>query len=106
MSTSTSRIETDTMGEIAVPESAYYGAQSARSLQNFAIGTETFTREFIASFGILKKACAEANHACGVLSNDKKEQEIEDIGACLIPSVPFFVILNFVDQWRQYKSLY
>ena len=35
------RIEKDTMGEIEVPENAYYGAQSARSLINFNIGNET-----------------------------------------------------------------
>ena len=61
MSSTQTRIEQDTMGTIEVPKDAYYGAQAARSLKNFAIGTETFTREFIASFGILKKACALAN---------------------------------------------
>ena len=65
------RIEKDTMGEINVPKSAYYGAQSARSLKNFDIGSETFSRTFIEAFGILKKSCAEANFECGVLSKEK-----------------------------------
>ncbi len=65
------RIEKDTMGEINVPANKYYGAQSARSLKNFAIGSETFTRSFIEAFGILKKACAIANNDCGVLENEK-----------------------------------
>ncbi len=65
------RIEKDTMGNIEVPADKYYGAQSARSLKNFAIGSETFTRPFIEAFGILKKACAIANFECEVLSEDK-----------------------------------
>ena len=36
------RTESDTMGSIDVPTDAYYGAQSARSLKNFDIGTERF----------------------------------------------------------------
>ena len=62
------RIEKDTMGEIQVNEGAYYGAQSARSLINFDIGEEKFTRTFIESFGILKKACAKANFSSKLLT--------------------------------------
>jgi len=69
----TYRIEKDTMGDINVPSDMYYGAQSARSLINFNIGTETFPREFIKAFGILKKACALANESCGSLSKEKTE---------------------------------
>lgn len=65
------RKEKDTMGEINVPADKYYGAQSARSLLNFNIGSETFPREFIKAFGILKKACALANEKCGVLPAEK-----------------------------------
>lgn len=65
------RIETDTMGKIEVPNDKYYGAQSARSLQNFNIGRETFPREFIEAFGIMKKCCALANKDAGVLSEEK-----------------------------------
>lgn len=65
------RIEKDTMGEIEVPADKYYGAQSARSLMNFAIGEETFPREFIKAFGILKKAAALTNKDAGVLSAEK-----------------------------------
>ena len=65
------RTEKDSMGEINVPSDTYYGAQSARSLQNFDIGTDTSPREFIRAFGILKKACATANTQCNVLSKDK-----------------------------------
>jgi fumarate hydratase, class II len=64
------RIEKDTMGEINVPADKYYGAQSARSLMNFDIGEETFPREFIKGFGIMKKACALANLKVGALKED------------------------------------
>lgn len=65
------RKETDTMGDISVPAAAYYGAQSARSLINFDIGSETFSRTFIEAFGILKKACALANGDAGLLTPEK-----------------------------------
>ncbi len=65
------RIEKDTMGDMTVPSDAYYGAQSARSLMNFNIGTETFPREFIKAFGILKKAAAITNQKAGVLDQTK-----------------------------------
>ncbi|WP_042937168.1 fumarate hydratase, partial [Pseudomonas gingeri] len=35
-----SRIETDSLGQVNVPEDAYWGAQTQRSLINFAIGDE------------------------------------------------------------------
>jgi len=43
----TFRTEQDTMGEVKVPESAYYGAQTARSLKNFNIGEEKIPTEVI-----------------------------------------------------------
>jgi fumarate hydratase, class II len=67
------RIEKDTMGEMKVPQNAYYGAQAARSLMNFEIGIEIFPRELIKAFGILKKACALTNCDMGVLSKEKKD---------------------------------
>lgn len=65
------RIEKDSMGEIAVPAHLYGGAQTERSLHNFAIGRETMPPELIRAFGILKKAAALANHAIGKLPKDK-----------------------------------
>ena len=67
----TFRIEQDTMGEVRVPEGAYYGAQTARSLKNFEIGTEKIPNEVIRSFGILKKVAAQVNCELGLLSEDK-----------------------------------
>ncbi|MCP4256175.1 MAG: class II fumarate hydratase [Planctomycetes bacterium] len=67
----TFRIEQDTMGEVKVPEAAYYGAQTARSLKNFKIGTEKIPNEVVRSFGILKKVAALVNCELGLLSEDK-----------------------------------
>ena len=41
------RIEHDTMGEVRVPADHFWGAQTQRSLENFAIGTETIPAEVI-----------------------------------------------------------
>ena len=49
----TYRFETDSMGEIQVPEDRYYCAQTARSLIYFKIGGERTPREMIWAFGIL-----------------------------------------------------
>ena len=65
------RIETDSMGQIEVPEDKYYGAQTARSLVHFKIGGDRFPREIIRALGILKKAAAMTNEELGILSSDK-----------------------------------
>jgi fumarate hydratase, class II len=65
------RVETDSMGEINVPCGKYYGAQSARSLINFAIGREKMAPELVRAMGILKKAAALTNHELGKLSQEK-----------------------------------
>lgn len=64
------RVETDSMGEMQVPTNAYYGAQTARSKMNFAIGEETMPREVVRAFGVLKKAAAQTNHDLGNLETD------------------------------------
>lgn len=61
------RIESDSMGEIQVPNEMYYGAQTARSLRHFRIGSERMPREIIRAFGILKKAAALTNLELGRL---------------------------------------
>ncbi len=67
------RIEKDSMGEIEVPSDVYWGAQSARSLIHFDIGTEKMPREVIRAMGILKKAAALTNQELGVLPKEKAE---------------------------------
>ncbi len=65
------RIEKDTMGEVAVATDRYWGAQTQRSLRNFEIGEIRFGRPMIRAFGILKKAAAEVNRELGLLPEEK-----------------------------------
>ncbi len=69
----TTRIETDTMGQVNVPTDRYWGAQTERSRQNFKIGGERFPREMIRALGILKKAAALTNQELGLLPADKAD---------------------------------
>lgn len=61
----TQRIEHDTMGDVAVPHEAYWGAQTQRSLENFKIGGETLPRPLLAAMALVKKAAAETNAQLG-----------------------------------------
>ncbi|MBA2336110.1 MAG: class II fumarate hydratase [Blastocatellia bacterium] len=65
------RIESDSMGEIEVPTTAYWGAQTQRSLKHFNIGFDVMPREMIRALGILKKAAATVNFDLGKLPDDK-----------------------------------
>jgi fumarate hydratase class II len=68
--TNNTRIETDSLGEMAVPADKYWGAQTQRSLQNFKIGGEKMPAPLIRALGIVKKAAAQANMDLGVLDKD------------------------------------
>jgi len=61
------RIESDSLGDVAVPVDAHWGAQTQRSLANFAIGTETMPAPLIRALGIQKASAAKANMELGVL---------------------------------------
>ncbi len=61
------RIETDSLGELAVPAEAYYGAQTARAVANFPIGEARWPRAMLAALGQVKAAAAAANAELGVL---------------------------------------
>jgi fumarate hydratase class II len=73
MTTITHRTESDSMGKIEVPAHQYWGAQTQRSLEHFAIGHDTMPKELIQAFGILKKSAALTNHQLGLLPTDKME---------------------------------
>jgi fumarate hydratase class II len=66
-------VETDSMGAIDVPSDRYWGAQTQRSLEHFAIGDDRMPVEVVRAFGILKKAAALANLELGVLEPEKAE---------------------------------
>ena len=71
------RIETDSMGEIAVPADKYWGAQTQRSLLHFDIGDDRMPREMIRALGLLKKAAAMVNQSLGKLPPEKARLIIE-----------------------------
>jgi fumarate hydratase class II len=64
------RVERDTMGELAVPATAYYGVQTARAIENFPISSLRFPRAMIRAMGLIKRAAAIVNQSLGLL--DKK----------------------------------
>jgi len=55
------------LGEVRVPADAYYGAQTARALENFPISGLRFSRAFIRALGLIKKHAAATNAELGVL---------------------------------------
>ncbi|MFA7276111.1 MAG: class II fumarate hydratase [Pseudobdellovibrionaceae bacterium] len=61
------RIETDSFGEIEVPASKYWGAQTQRSLGNFKIGGERMPAPLVRALGIIKRAAAQTNMELNVL---------------------------------------
>jgi len=64
------RIEHDTMGEVKVPASALYRAQTQRAVENFPISGITLERRHIEALARVKKAAARANAELGVLDHD------------------------------------
>src|SRR5258707_9704213 len=65
------RTERDSMGEMPVPADAYYGASTARAVENFPISNLRFSREFIAALGLIKWAAAEVNFKLGLLDEGR-----------------------------------
>lgn len=68
------RIEHDSMGEIAVPSHALYGAQTQRAILNFPISHHRLQPEFIRALGLIKACAAEANAELGTLPPDIAER--------------------------------
>jgi fumarate hydratase class II len=73
------RIEKDSMGELAVPADAFYGAQTQRAVNNFPISGRTMPEEFIRSLLMIKAAAASANIKLDLIS--------KDIGQAIIAAV-------------------
>ena len=65
-----SRIETDSLGEVQVPDDAYWGAQTQRSLVNFAIGEQRMPLAVLHALVLIKKAAARVNDRNGELPAD------------------------------------
>ena len=66
------RIEKDSMGKLQVPKKAAYGAQTQRAVDNFPISGITMPRTFIQALGLVKQACANANHDLGGLDENRR----------------------------------
>ncbi len=71
------RIETDSIGEVKVPNDKLWGAQTQRSLINFPIGNDKMPEEFIKAFAMQKKAAAISNIAIGKLNSDIGQKIVE-----------------------------
>ncbi len=78
------RIERDSLGEVRVPASAYWGAQTQRALENFPISGIRFPRVFIQALGLIKYAAAKVNHELGLLDETRAKaimQAAEEVAA-------------------------
>src|SRR5258707_13238526 len=64
------RTERDPLGELNVPEDAYYGVQTARAVENFPISGLHAPADLVTATILVKKAAAEANTALGRLERD------------------------------------
>jgi len=67
------RLESDSMGNVEVPADKYWGAQTQRSIEHFAIGRDVMPNELIRGFGLLKKAAALTNHELGLMKKETME---------------------------------
>ncbi len=89
------RIETDSMGAIAVPADRYWGAQTQRSLLHFSIGRDRMPPEIYHAYGLVKKAAALVNQADGRLEDWKAQAIVhaadEVIAGALDAHFPLFV---------------
>jgi fumarate hydratase class II len=69
----TLRIEKDSLGELAVPQDAYYGVQTARAVANFPVSGLRAYPAFVWSMAAIKRAAAEVNRDLGLLPQDKAQ---------------------------------
>jgi fumarate hydratase class II len=68
------RIEHDSMGELAVPAEALYGASTQRAVENFPISGQAMNPAIIHAYGLIKEAAAKANGKLGTLPQEIAEQ--------------------------------
>jgi len=67
------RVEKDSMGEVRVPEDAYWGAQTQRAVDNFPVSGSRMPRRFIEALGLIKWAAATTNEELGHLDAKKAD---------------------------------
>jgi len=71
------RIESDSLGEIEIPDDKYYGAQTQRSLHNFPLGDEIMPLEVIFAMTSIKKAAALTHKKLDLLSAEKAKAIVQ-----------------------------
>ncbi|MEM1180141.1 MAG: class II fumarate hydratase [Acidobacteriota bacterium] len=71
------RTETDSLGEIQVPSSAYYGAQTERAVRNFPISGLRFPHRFIAAHALIKREAAKVNRDLEIISPEIAEAIVQ-----------------------------
>jgi aspartate ammonia-lyase len=67
------RTEHDSMGEVRVPAGAYYGAQTARALENYPISGMRVHPVMVENYVLLKKAAAEVLEELGLLDTERSK---------------------------------
>jgi fumarate hydratase class II len=67
------RIEKDSMGDVQVPDDAYYGASTQRAVDNFPISNLRFTRRMIEALGLIKESAAAVNFGLGLITKEQAE---------------------------------
>src|SRR6202161_4505732 len=71
------RKEKDSLGFVEVPARAYYGAQTARAVENYPISGMRAHPLLIRAFGMVKRAAAEANKSLGLISDRRADAIIK-----------------------------
>ncbi|MFH1417560.1 MAG: class II fumarate hydratase [Planctomycetota bacterium] len=85
------RNEHDTLGKVKVPRDAYYGAQTQRAVENFAVSGLRLPAEFVRAQAVIKRAAAKANMTAGSLERK--------IGKALVAAADEIMEGKFVDQF-------
>lgn len=75
-----SRIEYDAMGQVAVPDGAYYGIDTARAVENFPISGLRLPRAFIRALGAIKREAAAVNGDLGLIPREYADAIIQAAG--------------------------
>ena len=65
------RIEKDSMGEVKVPDDAYYGASTQRAVDNFPVSDLRFNRRMIEALGLIKGGAAPVNLSLGLITEEQ-----------------------------------
>lgn len=85
------RVEHDFLGEIELPDEAYYGVQTTRAVQNFPITGHKLDKEFIIALAIVKKAAAKANMKTGRMPTN--------IGAAIVEAAAEIIAGKWHEQF-------